>query len=293
MSHKAKRSGPVTPGVAFVTGGARGLGNAIAVAFARDGASGVVLVDIQDEETFKTGRQAVEAYGTPCITVKADVTKEDEVEKAVAQGVERFGRIDYAANFAGVLTSTDEICDIDIKRFEHTMAVNSTGVLLSVKYELRQMMKQESIEVEAGRVPQRGAIVNAASVNSSQTMAGATAYSVSKHGVAAITKTAAMEARQHHIRVNAVAPGFLRTGMNTSLHQQASGKVGDVWATFEARQGRVGGLEEVGDAVVLLCTTRMSLVNGAILAVDNGFTISETASDVTLATKSDFIESTS
>ena len=95
MSHF--RSGPVAPGIAFITGGARGLGNAIAVAFAKEGSKGVAIVDIQDERTFNEGKANVERYGVKCITIYADVTKEDQVERAVKEAVDVFGRIDYAA----------------------------------------------------------------------------------------------------------------------------------------------------------------------------------------------------
>ena len=112
MSHF--RNGPVAPGVAFITGGARGLGNAIACSFAKEGARGVALVDISDEATFKEGKANVEKYGAKvcdpvsklqrscvltrqCITITADVTKEDQVERAVKEAVDTFGRIDYAA----------------------------------------------------------------------------------------------------------------------------------------------------------------------------------------------------
>ena len=113
MSHF--RNGPVAPGIAFITGGARGLGNAIAVAFAKEGSKGVALVDIQKEETFNEGKAAVEKYGAKvrerrelaawkwsandpkCITIHADVTKEEDVERAVKETVDTFGRIDYAA----------------------------------------------------------------------------------------------------------------------------------------------------------------------------------------------------
>lgn len=107
------RGGPVAPGIAFVTGGARGLGNAIAVSFAKEGSKGIALVDIQDEKTFNEGKAAVEQYGTKvhcsafqrctnadrvkCITIHADVTQEDQVERAIAETVKEFGRIDYAA----------------------------------------------------------------------------------------------------------------------------------------------------------------------------------------------------
>lgn len=92
-----RRTGPLCPGIAFVTGGARGLGNAIAVSFAKEGAAGVVIVDILPEDVIAEGKKNVEAYGTKCLTIRADVTKEADVENAVKKAVEEFGRIDYAA----------------------------------------------------------------------------------------------------------------------------------------------------------------------------------------------------
>lgn len=109
------RSGPLAPGIAFITGGARGLGNAIACSFAKEGSKGIALIDIQDDKTFGEGKARVEKYGTKvsldwqaiggwkvdknqkCITIRADVTQEDQVERAIKETVETFGRIDYAA----------------------------------------------------------------------------------------------------------------------------------------------------------------------------------------------------
>ena len=87
------RSAPLAPGYAFVTGGGRGLGNAIAVSFAKDGAKGVALIDISDDKTFAEGKAAVEKYGTKCITIRADISKEEEVERAISETVKEFGRI--------------------------------------------------------------------------------------------------------------------------------------------------------------------------------------------------------
>jgi len=251
------RHGPIAPGIAFVTGGARGLGNAIAQSFAKDGADGVVIVDIQDDDTLREGRRTVERHGTKCLTIRADVTKEDEVESAVDDAVREFGRIDYAANFAGI--------------------VGPIGVWLSMKHQLRQMLKQGSIAVEDGRTEQRGSIVNAASVNSIQAGAGTSGYSASKHAVVGMTKAVALEARAGCIRVNCVSPGFLRTKLLDK--PMSEGVIPDeIWKGYEARQGRQATFDEIGDVVVLLSTPRMSLVNGHNLVIDGGFTINENAS---------------
>jgi NAD(P)-dependent dehydrogenase (short-subunit alcohol dehydrogenase family) len=187
MSHF--RNTAVTPGIAFITGGARGLGNAIAVSSAKEGAKGVALVDIQDEATLLKGKQAVEKYGAKCITIHADVTKEEDVERAVAETVKEFGRIDYAANFAGIIGPLGMSWDISLEDWKKVIDVNLIGVWLCTKHELKQMLKQDSVEgIEEGRVLQRGSIVNCASVNSIQAGAGTTGYSAAKHGVMGVTK---------------------------------------------------------------------------------------------------------
>tara|TARA_R110002003_G_scaffold3_22_gene131 strand:+ start:21385 stop:21984 length:600 start_codon:yes stop_codon:yes gene_type:complete len=198
------------------------------------------------------------------------------MERAVAEAVAKFGRIDYAANFAGIFGSSDTISEMNLELWQKTQDVNSTGILLATKYEMRQMMKQDSIDgIEKGRVPQSGSIINCASVNSLQTMPSSAAYTASKHACAGITKAAALEGRPHNIRVNAVSPGFLLTDLVKPIEQTDAGKV--LWDGFVQRQGRVALFEEVGDAVVMMSIPRMSLVNGHNLFIDNGFTINEGA----------------
>ncbi|KIW94318.1 uncharacterized protein Z519_05634 [Cladophialophora bantiana CBS 173.52] len=296
------RSGPVAPGIAFVTGGARGLGNAIGVSFAKEGARGVCLVDIQDEATFEEGKKAVEKYGAKVLCIRADVTREEDVERAVNEAVKEFGRIDYAANFAGIIGPLGETWDTDTDQWRRVIEVNTVGVWLCNKYELKQMMKQDSIEVEEGRPRQRGSIVNCASVNSIQAGAGTTGYTASKHAVAGLTKAvskspspldfnpdhrvflpslyphhhntffpsqAALEARRHDIRINAVSPGFLLTKLLDPFMKQGNGELAaKAWEEYEARQGRKATFDEIGDVVVLLSTPRMSLVVGHNLVID-------------------------
>jgi len=272
-----QKSSSLLPGVAFVTGGGRGLGLAIAVSFAKSGARGVVIVDIQDDETMKGAKAEVESHGNKvkCLPIRANVADEKDFQSAIAKAVSEFGRIDYAANFAGVGGPHKPISETTVEEWEKVMAVNATGVFISTKHELLQMMKQDSIEVEAGRVPQKGSIVNCASVNSVQSMAGTGIYTASKHAVAGITKAAALEARQHGIRVNSLSPGFILTKIAEPI-VKSDPQVFEVWKTFEARQGRQGKPEEIGDAVALLSSAQMSLVNGHNLIVDGGFTVNTT-----------------
>ncbi|KIW80222.1 hypothetical protein Z517_06837 [Fonsecaea pedrosoi CBS 271.37] len=264
--------GVIPRGIAFVTGGARGLGNAVAVSFAREGAAGVVLVDIMDEEGFKAGKEAVEKYGTECLVIKADVTKEDHVRNAIAEAVRKFGRIDYAANFAGIGGAIGMTWDVAVEDWRKVIEVNQIGVWLCTKYQLEQMKKQEPLQMPDAR-PQRGSVVNCASVNSIQTVAMSSAYTASKHAVVGFTKTAALEARQYDIRVNAISPGFLRTNLVLGAIQSLDGSINTAWEQLEARQGRAGGFNEIGDAAVFLSSPKLSLVNAHNLVVDGGFTI--------------------
>jgi NAD(P)-dependent dehydrogenase (short-subunit alcohol dehydrogenase family) len=196
------------------------------------------------------------------------------MQRAVASAVARFGRIDYAANLAGIFGSSDSIADMNLSEWQKTQDVNSTGILLATKYEMRQMLLQPSISgIESGRVAQRGSIVNCASVNSLQTIPNSAAYTASKHAVAGITKTAALEGRAHGIRVNAVSPGFLGTSLVQPIRDTEAGS--KLWEACEKRQGRKAVFEEVGDAVVVLSLPRMSLVNGHNLFIDGGFTVNE------------------
>ncbi|OCL11680.1 NAD(P)-binding protein, partial [Glonium stellatum] len=250
-------------GVAFVTGGARGLGNLVAVSFAKEGSRRIVIVDIQGENDMIEGKRKVEEQGAECLTIRVNVTKEEDVERAVAIAVAKFSRIDYAANFAGVAGPHENICEINISSWEKTRSVNSTSVLISTKHE------------EPGRQPQQGSIINCASVNSLQSMAGTASYTASKHAVHGITKAAALEARQHNIRVNAVSPRFLLTNLAKTGVKEGGAVGSALWGYFEARQGRPAQFEEIGDAVVLMSMPWMSLVNGHNLFIDGGFTINE------------------
>ena len=108
--------------------------------------------------------------------------------RAVADTVAGFGRIDYCANFAGVVGRCEKVVDQNVEDFMKCQAVNSTGVFLCTKHEMRQMMKQSSIKVEEGRVPLSGSIVTCASVNSLQSMPGTAVYTASKHACHGITK---------------------------------------------------------------------------------------------------------
>ncbi|KAH5003508.1 hypothetical protein HBI74_232050 [Parastagonospora nodorum] len=252
-------------GVAFVTGGARGLGNAVAVSFAREGCEAVAIVDVLLDDVMEQGRQEVEKQGAKCLALQCDVTKEEDVIKAIEKTVQAFGRIDYAANFAGISGINEPL--------ESTLAPNFEKC---VKHQIQQMSRQEPGNCSDHPFAQRGAIVNCASVNSILAGMATGPYTASKHAVVGITKTAALEARKNNIRVNALSPGFIWTDMVArGLETKDDPRLKEAWTVFEARQGRKAFPREIGDATVQLCSSKLSLVNGHNLVCDYGFVVNE------------------
>jgi NAD(P)-dependent dehydrogenase (short-subunit alcohol dehydrogenase family) len=238
---------------ALVTGGGSGIGRATALAFAREGAR-VAIVDYVPEGGNQTLNMIKEIGDGRFI--KADVSKPDEVKSAVEQTVAAYGRLDCAFNNAGIEGAGVRNDPWDQENWHRVIAINLTGVFLSMQYEVEQMLKQGG-----------GAIVNTSSILGLVGIPGAFAYTAAKHGVAGLTKSAALMYAQKGIRVNAVCPGYIRTPMVER----------SVAADFEAHItknlqpiGRLGRPEEIAEAVVWLCSPAASLVTGIAMPVDGG-----------------------
>ncbi len=242
--------------VALVTGGASGIGRATALAFAQAGAR-VVVSDLNRTGGEETVRTIAGARGE-AIFVKADVTQDSEVEALVDQAVAIYGRLDCAHNNAGLLgTPFVPMGDYQEETWDRVIAVNLKGVWLCMKYELRQMVRQEG-----------GVIVNTASVAGLIGGRFGAAYYASKHGVIGLTRAAAVEYAQQGIRVNAVCPGFIPTAMTAPVLRMGA----EAEAQQRARNpmGRLGTPEEVAEAVVWLCSDAASFVTGHGLVMDGG-----------------------
>ena len=236
--------------VALVTGAGSGIGRASALAFAREGAT-VMVSDVNAascEETAamigQTGRQAA--------FMACNVASEQEVQALVARTVAEFGRLDCAFNNAGISNSRP---DFDLDLFRRTIEINLYGVAYGVKFQLEQMVKQKS-----------GAIVNTASI-AGLSGQGTPDYVASKHGVVGITRSAALRYAALGIRVNAVCPGVIATGMTDPLMKDPEMK-----ARIEAMtpMQRMGTADEIAEAVIWLCSDKASFVTGQALAVDGG-----------------------
>lgn len=241
--------------VALVTGAGSGIGRASAMAFAQEGAT-VVVADIVVEGGEETVKLIKDAGGEASF-VKADVSQATEVEAMVNKAVETYGRLDYAHNNAGIEGAMSSTVDCTEETWDSTININLKGVWLCMKYEIPQMLKQGG-----------GAIVNTSSIAGLVGSAGLPAYVASKHGVAGLTKTAAVEYSKEGIRVNAVCPGAIRTPMIERILEE-NPEMGEMMDSMHPI-GRLGESEEIAKAVVWLCSDAASFVTGLPMAVDGG-----------------------
>ena len=241
---------------ALVTGAGSGIGRATALACAREGAK-IVVADRAVEGGEETVSM-IKSAGGEATFVPVNVTQAAEVESMVAAAVSAYGRIDCAHNNAGIEGVFATTADYPEEDWDRVMAVNLKGVWLCMKYEIPQMVQQGG-----------GAIVNTASLAGLVGAKRMPAYVASKHGVAGLTKTAALEYAKLGIRINAVCPGIIHTSMVDRMFLNRRPDLEDRLAAIEP-MGRLGKPEEVAEAVVWLCSDAASFVTGHTMTVDGG-----------------------
>jgi len=241
--------------VAIVTGGTSGIGRDAAVLFAKAGAK--VVVAGRREFEGKETMDMVRAAGGGGLFVKTDVSQAGEVQALVRKTVEKFGCLDVAFNNAGIEGSFTPVAEQSEEDWDRVIDINLKGVWLCLKYEIQQMLKQGG----------GGAIVNMASVAGLRGFAGAGTYCASKHGVMALTKTAALENARSGIRVNVVCPAVIETPMGERLFGAPEMKK---FALGLHPIGRFGTPKEVAEAVVWMCSDRASFMTGQSLVLDGG-----------------------
>ena len=245
--------------VALVTGGSSGIGRATALMFAAHGAR-VAIASRRESESLETIR-LLESLGGEGLFVQTDICKATEVERLVAQTVERFGRLDFAFNNAG--TEGDvfvPLADYPEETWDQVIDTNLKGVFLSMKYELPHLIES------------KGVIVNMSSVAGLSGRGMGAAYTASKHGVIGLTKSAASQYARHGVRVNTVAPAVIETPMG----ERGFGLSDPDRAARAVKLhplGRVGTPEEVANAVIWLCSSGASFTTGLTLTIDGGFTL--------------------
>lgn len=242
--------------VALITGAGSGIGRAAALAFAQAGAR-VAVADISERGAQDTTAQ-IEATGGSARAYRLDVTLAADVEATIAHIVEHWGQLDIALNNAGVDNEMAPVTETSEADFDRVIAVNLKGVWLCMKYAIAQMQKQGG-----------GVVINTASALSLTVLPGSSCYNASKHGVAGLTKTVAVEMGAHNIRVNAICPGVIRTPLleNHPDLPELEKKLLPLHPI-----GRLGTVEEVADVILWLASDKASFVHGALVTVDGGWT---------------------
>lgn len=246
---------------AFVTGAGSGIGQATSIAFAQEGAR-VIGVDLSPDGLAKT-KDLLAENGNGFDPIVADVADEKSIGEAIAQAVAVAGRLDCAFNNAGITQSSSLTADLTFEEWDRVLRINVTGVWLCMRAEIKLMRAQGG-----------GSIVNTASFLSVHSMAMQTAYVASKYALLGLTRNAAIEYASEGVRINAVGPGGIPTGM---MAQSLSGL--DAEQQDGARQAiaemhpmkRLGKANEIAKAVLFLSSSDAEFITGACLPVDGGW----------------------
>jgi len=243
---------------ALVIGATEGIGRAAALAFAAAGAK-VFSAGLGAERGRNLVQEIRDTLHTDAQFEEADVTREGDVQSVVARAAERFGRIHVAVNNAGIEGRFGPVQDATSEDFDRIIGVNLKGVWHGLKYEIPHMLAHGG-----------GAIVNTASSAGVQAIANIALYTASKHAVVGLTKAVALEVARSGIRVNAVAPGPVNTGL---LHRMVAGNIDVSVIAGSVPMGRVSEPEEIARAILWLSSDAASYLTGHTLVVDGGLTV--------------------
>lgn len=241
--------------VAFVTGAASGIGRATALAFAAEGAR-VAILD-RTEDVLKETAEALKKAGGEVLAITSDVSIPEQVKAAVAQVVERFGRLDLAFNNAGVENKARPLHEIELEEWDRILGINLRGTFVCMKHEIAQMLRQGG-----------GVVVNTSSGAGIRGVAGGAAYAASKHAIIGVTRSAALDYAKQNIRVNAILPGNIATPMMDRFTGGAIQKAIDLEPV-----GRLGKPEEIAETVLWMCSDLGGFVTGSSIVVDGGWSL--------------------
>lgn len=237
---------------AVVTGASRGIGRAIAIELAKEGANVVVNYSGSKEKAEQVVEE-IKKLGTKAISVQANVSDAESVQNLMKEAIEQFGSIDILVNNAGI-TRDNLIMRMKEEEWDDVINTNLKGVFLATKAVTRQMMKQRS-----------GRIINISSVVGVLGNAGQANYVAAKAGVIGLTKTTARELASRNILVNAVAPGYIATEMTEALPEDVKKTITD-----QIPLSKIGNPEHIAKAVVFLASDDASYITGQTIHVDGG-----------------------
>ncbi|WP_099157820.1 3-hydroxybutyrate dehydrogenase [Virgibacillus ndiopensis] len=251
--------------VIFITGAASGIGYQIGEEFVRNGAK-VAFSDI-NEAKVKEVTEKLSQEGHECIGIKCDVTEEKEIQTAIDNTIERYGRLDVLINNAG-LQHVASIEDFPTEKFEFITKVMLVAPFMATKHVFPVMKKQGY-----------GRIINMASINGLIGFAGKAAYNSSKHGVIGLTKVAALEGAEHGITVNAVCPGYVDTPLvRNQMEDLAKNRNVSLEKVVEdviyplVPQKRLLSVQEIADYTMFLASDKAKGVTGQAVVLDGGYT---------------------
>jgi len=239
--------------VSIVTGGGSGIGRAIALLYASEGAK-LVISDVDEKGGNETVTQ-IKAKGGEAIFVRADTSKHEDSENTVELAVKQFGALHIAVNNAGIGGPIKPIGEYPIDGWEKVISINLSGVFYGMRYQIPAMLSSGG-----------GSIVNMASILGKVATKNSAAYISAKHGVIGLTETAALEYANQNIRVNSIGPGYIVTPLLKSLDD----------ATMKALvglhpMGRLGTAEEVAELALWLNSDKASFVTGSYYNIDGGY----------------------
>lgn len=240
--------------VALVTGAGSGIGRAIALGLAAEGAR-VVVSDLDEAGGAETVA-AIEKSGGTAIFVRADVSKPEEGEALVGSAVKDFGALHVAVNNAGIGGPTAPTGDYPIDGWDRVIAINLSGVFYGMRHQIPALLDSGG-----------GSIVNVASILGQVGFPSSSAYVAAKHGVVGLTRSAALEYAARGVRVNAVGPAFI----NTPLIEKNMTPEARAGLVAKHPIGRLGESEEVAELVVWLSSEKASFVTGSYYAIDGGY----------------------
>jgi NAD(P)-dependent dehydrogenase (short-subunit alcohol dehydrogenase family) len=246
----------MTQKVAVITGGATGIGLSTAMLLASKGIK--VVISGRREAVGQKAVEEIRTRGGDAAFIAAHVDSEAQVKRMIEFAVEKFGRLDLAVNNAGIANETKTVGDSDPAKFQEMLQTNVMGVYLCMKYEIQQMLKNGG-----------GSIVNLASIAGLNGIPYTGPYAATKHAVVGLTKSSALDYATQNIRINAVAPGAIKTDIITG--SIAQGQYDEATISAMHPMARMGNPEEIAGGIAWLLSDEASFVTGHVLNIDGGF----------------------